>query len=396
MKTASFAFVFIVVLLDVLALGIVIPVLPMLIEQMSGGSTAQAAVWVGVFSTVWALMQFVFSPMMGALADTFGRRPVILISCFALAADYVLMALAPTLVWLLIGRVLSGIFAANAVAATAYIADVTPAEHRAAKFGMLGAAWGLGFVLGPALGGWCGEIDLRLPFWVAGGVTLANALFGAFVLPESLPHARRVPFEWRKANPIASLSFIGQHAGLTRLALVNFIYNVVHYIFPTVFALYTSQRYGWSPQKLGFTLAFVGVLTIIVQGGLVRPIVRTLGEKRAMWCGLSAGGLGFLAAGLSGSEIGFWLALPLMSLMGVFNPAVQALMSERVGADAQGRLQGFNASVVGVAGLVGPAIFSASFAAVVQSKTAAVWLGLPFFIATVMMFGAMLIALRKT
>jgi DHA1 family tetracycline resistance protein-like MFS transporter len=392
---ASFIFIFIVVLLDVVALGIVIPVLPMLIEQMVGGSVASAAYWVGIFTTAWALMQFLCSPIMGALSDRYGRRPVVLISCFALAADYVLMALAPTLLWLFVGRILSGIFSANAVAAMAYIADVTKPEERAAKFGMLGAAWGLGFVLGPALGGWLGEFDLRLPFWVAGAVTLANAVYGVFVLPESLKPEHRAPFEWKKANPISALNMISQHAGLLRLSVVNLIYNVVHYIFPTVFALYTSHRYGWTPQKLGLTLALVGIFTVIVQGFLVRHVVNAVGEKKALWIACIGGTLGFILAGWSPTEMGFWLALPLLSLMGLFGPSVTALMSHKVPADAQGRLQGFNVSITGVAGLVGPAIFSATFAHAIANVSKYLVIGAPFYLAAAMMVWAMVLTFRS-
>jgi MFS transporter, DHA1 family, tetracycline resistance protein len=384
-RPAAFWFIFVVVLLDVMALGIVIPVLPKLVESFSGGDIARAAYWVGVFTTVWALAQFVCSPIAGALSDRYGRRPVVLLSCFALAIDYALMALAPNLMWLLVGRILSGVFAANAVAATAYIADVTPEAERAQKFGMLGAAWGLGFVLGPALGGWLGGIELRLPFWVAGGVTFVNALYGFFVLPESLKAENRAAFDWKKANPLSGLSLLAQHKGLLPLAIINFLYNVAHYIFPTVFALYTSYRYGWSPQVLGFTLALVGVLTIIVQGALVQPIVKAVGERKALWIGLTCGAAGFAWLGLAQTQWVYWSGLPLLAFMGLFGPAVQALMTQKMPADAQGRLQGFNASVTGIAGLVGPIIFSTSFAAAIASGANAPYPGMPFFIATLLM-----------
>lgn len=391
----AFWFIFIVVLLDVIALGIVIPVLPMLVESFTGGSVARAAYWVGFFTTVWALAQFVCSPIAGALSDRYGRRPVVLISCFALAADYVLMALAPNLFWLLIGRILSGIFAANAVAATAYIADVTPESERAQKFGMLGAAWGLGFVLGPALGGWLGGIDLRLPFWAAGGVTFVNALYGYFVLPESLAKEHRAKFDWKKANPISSLQLLAQYRGLLPLATINFFYGVAHYVFPTVFALYTSYRYGWSPQVLGFTLALVGVLTILVQGVLVQPIVKAIGERKALWLGLTCGALGFLWLGLATTEWQYWSGLPLLALMGLFGPASQALMTQKMPPDAQGRLQGFNASVTGIAGLVGPTLFSTSFGFAIANGANAAYPGMPFFIAGLLMAGGLALSLKR-
>ncbi len=394
-RPGAFWFIFIVVLLDVIALGIVIPVLPMLVESFTGGNVAQAAYWVGFFTTVWALAQFVCSPIAGALSDRYGRRPVVLISCFALAADYVLMALSPNLFWLLIGRILSGVFAANAVAATAYIADVTPESERAQKFGMLGAAWGLGFVLGPALGGWLGGMDLRLPFWVAGAVTFVNALYGYFVLPESLAKENRAKFDWKKANPISSLQLLSQYRGLLPLATMNFLYGIAHYVFPTVFALYTSFRYGWSPQVLGFTLALVGVLTILVQGILVQPIVKAIGERKALWLGLICGALGFLWLGLAKTEWQYWSGLPLLAFMGLFGPASQALMTQKMPSDAQGRLQGFNASVTGIAGLIGPTVFSTSFGFAIASGVNAPFPGMPFFIAAALMGFGFVLSLKR-
>ena len=239
---AAQAFIFVTVALDVLAMGIVIPVLPKLVEAFLGGNTARAAEVFGVFGTVWSLMQFVCSPVLGVLSDRFGRRPVILLSNFGLGFDYILMALAPTVRWLFVGRVISGITGASFTTAGAYIADVTPPEKRAAGFGMIGAAWGLGFVLGPALGGLLGEVSPRLPFWVAAGMTLLNAMYGLFVLPESLPPERRRAFSWRRANPVGSLTLLRSHHELFGLAGVNILYFLAHQALPSVFVLYTGYR----------------------------------------------------------------------------------------------------------------------------------------------------------
>src|SRR5712691_795049 len=222
-RRAAFIFVFITVLLDMLALGIVIPVLPKLVVDFLSGDTARAAEIYGIFGTVWALMQFIFSPVHGALSDRFGRRPLILISNFGLALDYVLMALAPNLWWLFVGRVISGITAASISTAYAYVADVTPPQDRAARFGMLGVAFGAGFILGPAIGGLAGSVDPRLPFWIAAALSLANAAYGFFILPESLPPERRSPFRWRRANPIGSLVLLRSHKRLAAFATVNFL-----------------------------------------------------------------------------------------------------------------------------------------------------------------------------
>jgi MFS transporter, DHA1 family, tetracycline resistance protein len=243
-RRAAFAFVFVTVLLDMLAIGIIIPVLPKLVVDFVGGDAVEGARVYGLFGTVWALMQFAFSPVQGALSDRFGRRPVILISNFGLGLDYVVMALAPSLSWLFLGRVISGITAASISTSYAYIADVTPADKRAARFGLLGAAFGMGFVLGPALGGFTGAVDPRLPFWIAAGLSLANALYGFFVLPESLPPERRSAFAWRRANPVGALTLLRSQAALIGLAGVNFLGNLAHAALPSVSVLYMMYRYG--------------------------------------------------------------------------------------------------------------------------------------------------------
>src|SRR5215467_11383062 len=292
-RSAAFIFVFITILLDMLALGIIIPVLPRLVVDFVGGDAARGADYLGLFGTVWALMQFVFSPVHGMLSDRFGRKPVILISNFGLGLDYIVMALAPTLWWLFAGRIISGICAASISTSYAYIADVTPAEKRAARFGMMGVAFGVGFVLGPALGGLAGNIDPRLPFWIAAALSLANGLYGVFILPESLPADRRAPFAWRKANPVGSLVLLRSHPELAGLAMSNFVSNVAHVVLPSVFVLYVGYRYGWNEGAVGLSLAAVGAAVIAVQAGLIGPIVQRIGDRRALLFGLACGTAGF-------------------------------------------------------------------------------------------------------
>ena len=281
-REAAFAFIFATVLLDMLAIGIVIPVLPKLVVDFVGGDTEQAAKIFGIFGTAWALMQFLFSPFQGALSDTFGRRPLIVISNFGVGLDYVLMALAPTLGWLFVGRVISGITAASIATAYAYVADVTPPDKRAARFGLLGAAFGAGFVLGPALGGLAGSISPRLPFWIAAGLSLANAFYGFVVLPESLSPARRAAFRWQRANPFGALVLLRSHAELFGLAFVNFFGNLAHAVLPSIGVLYMLYRYGWDESTVGLTLAAVGMASIIVQGGVVGPVTKWIGERAAL------------------------------------------------------------------------------------------------------------------
>src|SRR5215831_7243554 len=320
-RSAAFIFVFITILLDMLALGIIIPVLPRLVVDFVGGDAARGADYLGLFGTVWALMQFVFSPVHGMLSDRFGRKPVILISNFGLGLDYIVMAMAPTLWWLFAGRVISGITGASFATAGAYIADVTPPEKRAAGFGMIGAAWGVGFVMGPALGGLLGKVNPRLPFWAAAGLTLLNALYGLFVLPESLAPESRKAFSWRRANPVGSLALLRSHPELLGLSSVNFIYMLAHQVLPSVFVLYASFRYGWDAPATGLTLTVVGIFNIIVQAGLVKRIVERFGERRALLAGLLCGGIGFAIFGLAPTGGAFLGALPIFAFMGLFGPA---------------------------------------------------------------------------
>jgi len=394
-RKATLAFIFFVVMLDVLAMGIIIPVLPKLVESFVDGDTARAAKMYGVFGIAWAAMQFVFSPLLGAISDRYGRRPVVLISCFGLGLDYIFMALAPNLTWLFVGRLISGITAASIATAFAYIADVTPPEKRAASFGMVGAAFGAGFVLGPALGGFLGASDPHLPFWVAAGLSLLNACYGLFVLPESLPAEKRAGFSWRRANPFGSLQLLNAHGQLLLLAFIGFLIQLAHVVLPAVTVLYMGYRYGFDPQQVGFTLAGVGVCSIIVQGMLVRPVVARLGERRALVLGLLCGAIGFSVYGWAPTGLLFCLGIPLMSLWGFAGPALQGLMSARVGASEQGQLQGANTSLQGIAGMLGPGLFTQTFAACIGPLAAWHLPGAPFFAAAAMLFGATLLALRS-
>jgi len=344
------------------ALGLVIPVLPYLVEDFLGGDTARAAKVYGLFGTVWALMQFVSMPVMGALSDRFGRRRVILISNLGLALAYVLTAVASNLAWLLVARIVSGICAASISTGMAYVADVTPAPQRAAAFGRVGVAFGLGFVLGPALGGILGAVEPRLPFWVAAAFSLANAAYGVFVLPESLPAERRRPFEWRRANALGSLRLLRSHRELAGLAGVVFLSNLAHAALPATFVLYASYRYGWDERDVGLVLALVGVSSAVVQGLVVGPFVRRFGERQALLGGLACGALGFLVYGFAASGTMFLAAVPVVAMWGLASPAAQGIMTRLVTADQYGELQGANGAVMGVATMIGPTLFAATFA----------------------------------
>src|SRR4030081_2662027 len=285
-RRGAVIFIFVTILLDTLALGVIIPVLPKLVESFVDNDTASAARIFGLFGTACALMQFFFSPILGGLSDRFGRRPVVLLSNFGLALDYVLMALAPSLAWLFVGRVISGITSASISTSFAYIADVTPAEKRAAVFGKIGAAFGAGFILGPAIGGLLGGMDPRLPFWVAAGLSFANTLYGFLILPESLPSDRRSPFRWKSANPLGSLHLLRSDRVLAGLSLANFFGQVAHVVLPSPFVLYATYRYGWDAATVGLTLALVGICAMVVQGAGIGPIVGRLREGPALAAGV--------------------------------------------------------------------------------------------------------------
>jgi MFS transporter, DHA1 family, tetracycline resistance protein len=393
-RGAAVAFIFVTILLDMFALGLIAPILPKLVESFVDNDTASAARIFGLFGTAWALMQFFFSPVLGALSDRFGRRPVVLLSNFGLALDYVLMALAPSLSWLFIGRIISGITSASVSTAFAYIADVTPPERRAAMFGKIGVAFGAGFILGPAIGGLLGGMDPRLPFWVAAALSFANTLYGLLILPESLPRERRSPFRWKSANPFGALHLLRSDRVLAGLSVANFIAQLAHVVLPSTFVLYATHRYGWDTKTVGLTLAAVGICSMAVQGTTIGPIVRRFGERRALLLGLGCGAAGFLIFGAAPNGALFWVGIPVMALWGVAGAASQALMTQLVAPDQQGQLQGATSSVQSVSQLVGPFLFTLTFAYFIGAQAPVRLPGAPFLLASALLVLSLLIAAR--
>ena len=395
-RRAAILFILVTVLLDMLSFGIVIPVLPKLVEEFLSGDTAKAAVIYGLMGTAWALMQFICAPIQGALSDRFGRRPVVLLSNLGLGLDYLVMALAPNVVWLIIGRTISGIASSSFSTAGAYIADVTPVEERAAAYGKIGMVFGLGFVVGPALGGWLGSFDPRLPFWGAAALSLLNAGYGFFVLPESLPPQSRMAFGWRRANPVGSLVLLRSHHELFGLAAVAFLGYLAHAVLPSTSVLYMGYRYGWGTAAVGLMMAGVGVAAMIVQGGLIRPITSRFGERATLLAGSLSGGAGFFIYGVAPEGWIFCLGIPIMAFWGLSGPATQALMSRRVRLSEQGQLQGAIASINGVAGLLGPTLFTEVFAYFIGPGAGGHLPGAPFLLASLLLISAGAIAWRTT
>jgi DHA1 family tetracycline resistance protein-like MFS transporter len=395
-RRAALAFIYVTIGLDMIALGLVLPILPTLVMQLLNNDAAAAARVYGLFSMAWALMQFIFSPIVGALSDRFGRRPVLLVSNFGLGLDYILMALAPGIGLLFVGRIIAGITAASISTGAAYIADVVPPDKRAGAYGLMSVLFGAGFVFGPMVGGLLAAISPRLPFWVAAGFSLTNAAYGFFILPESLPPEKRGAFLWRRANPLGSLALLRSHTGLLGLAATNFIGQIAHYSLSSMFILYGMYRYGWDQKEEGLYLGAIGLGSAIVGGLLVRPVVAYLGERRALLVGLACGMIGFIIFGLAETNLMFLAGLPMLALWGLADPALQQLMTRHVAASEQGQLQGAGNSTLGIAGLIGPALFTQIFAHFIARPEPWHLAGAPYFLAGLLMLGAIVTAWAAT
>ena len=394
-RQAAIPFVLFTLFLDILGIGLIIPILPRLIEELSGGNVASASTTFGLLASLYSLMQFLFAPVVGSLSDRYGRRPVILASLLGSALDYALLAVAPTLGWFYLGRVVAGITGANITAASAYIADVSPPEKRAQSFGLIGAAFGLGFIAGPALGGLLGHMGLRVPFWAAAGLTLVNWAYGMWIMPESLKPEHRRPFSWQRANPVGSFLWLRQHPVVLGLTGTFFLLYLAQAAVHSTWVLYTGYRYHWTVAQTGLSLAIVGVMAAIVQGGLVRKIVPRLGEQRAITLGLGMSVVTMAGYGLATQGWMIYVILVIGSLGGISGPAAQALISRSVGVDEQGAIQGALSSVGSVAGILGPLISSHLFAYFIGPRAPFVLPGAAFFVGSVFLLGALLLALRS-
>ncbi len=394
-RKPALAFIFVTLFLDILGIGLIIPILPKLIQQFEGGSVTAAANTFGLLAALYGLMQFIFAPVLGNLSDRFGRRPVILASLFGSGLDYLLLAYAPNLGWFFFGRVVAGITSANFTAAAAYIADISPPEKRAQNFGMIGVAFGLGFIAGPALGGLLGNIGLRMPFLVAAGLTLLNWLYGLLVLPESLVPGNRRAFDWRRANPVGSLLALRRHPVVIGLTGAYFLFYLAHQVFPATWVLYTGHRYSWTPGQVGASLAMVGLMAAIVQGGLTRSIIPALGERRSVIVGLALGVASYAAYGLATQG---WMVYPIIafgSLGGICSPAMQGLISRSVGANEQGALQGALTSLSSITGVIGPPLATGLFSFFISERAPVRIPGAAFFFSSLLIIGAIVLAARS-
>ena len=391
----AFRFIFAAAVINAVSFGIMIPVLPNLIKEFTGGDTAAASEWNVLFGAVWGVMQLFCGPILGMLSDRYGRRPILLVSLGGLAIDFLFMALAPSLMWLFVGRVINGLTAASFSTANAYVADVTPPDKRAKAYGWMGSAFSFGFLVGPALGGFLGDIDLRLPFFVAAALTTANWLYGFFILPESLPPEKRVArFDWKRANPVGALSFLRSHNELLGLASIGFLFQLAHTVLPAIFVLYTGYRYGWTPGFMGLTMMATGLAGVIVQTLLVGPVVARIGERGALLLGAAAGAAGFAIYGMAQTGWAYMLGVPVFALMNFLMPGLQGLMTRRVEPSAQGQLQGANQALQGIASVIGPVIFGMTFAWSVRHEGALHQPGLAIYLAAALLVAALLLSLR--
>lgn len=391
-RRAAATFIFLTVTMDMLALGMIAPVLPRLISGFMNGNAVNAAQMLGIFGTVFAGIQFLFSPVLGSISDRFGRRPVVLLSNFGLGFDYLLMAWAPALGWLCVGRIISGLTASSVPTAMAYMADVTPQEKRASAFGLLGAAFGMGFVLGPALGGLLGSINPRLPFWVAGSLSLLNGMYGLFVLPESLKKENRSPFSWRRANPVGSVALLGRKKVLLGMAAVLLLGYTAQQSLMNVYVIYCDYRFHWTDRTVGLSLATVGMFSGLYGALLVKRAVGKLGERGAMSTGLIFGAIGWVMMGYSTNGILMWAGIPVLNLMAIVWPSAQSIMSREVSVSEQGQLQGAVQSLRGIAGLLGPGLFTYIFSKSIGTGAVIHAPGMAFYVAAGILILSLIVA----
>ncbi len=389
-------FVLLTVMIDAMGIGLIMPIMPSLIVELQGGSLADAVIWGGILSTAFAVMQFLFSPVLGSLSDAIGRRPVLLVSLFVMALDYLVMALAGSLWLLLAGRIVGGITAATQATAGAYIADISKPHEKAANFGLIGAAFGAGFVLGPLMGGLLAEMGTRAPFYAAAALAAMNFVLGWLVMRETVTKRTRRPFDWRRANPFGAFRAMARIPGIAPLLWVYFLYSVAIYVYPAIWPYFTAERFGWSPQVIGLSLGIYGICMALVQGWILRHSVRWVGERGSVLWGqafdlVSFGILGVIANG----TLALFL-IPVSALGALVQPALQGIMSRAVADNQQGELQGVMTAVHALSMIISPLMMSATFAHFTRQDAPLYLPGAPFLVALILMLAGGLVFLRCT
>ncbi len=392
---SAVGFILVTLLIDFTGFGIIIPVLPSLIESFTGGSTAIAAIYAGWLTLSYAVVQFLFAPILGGLSDKYGRRPILLFSLFGLGVDYLFLAFAPSIFWLFVGRIIAGIAGASFTTAQAYIADISTPEKRSQNFGMVGAAFGVGFIIGPIIGGIFSQYGTEVPFLIAAGLSLINWLYGYFILPESLPKSRRRSFEWKRANPIGSFMNISKYKGMAGLLLALFLLYLASHAVQSNWAFYTQEKFNWTEANIGYSLGFAGIVVAIVQGGLIRIIIPKLGNKISVYIGLTFYIIGFTLFGLANQG---WMMYAFMipyGLAGIAGPAIQGIISNEVAADSQGEMQGLLTGLMSLGAIIGPWVMSHIFAHFIDERNAIYFPGAPFMLAAFLTFVGLIFCMRS-
>ena len=392
---AALGFIFATLLIDVMGLAIIIPVIPKLIEHLIHGDVSEASSYSGWLTAVYASMQFLFSPMIGNLSDKFGRRPVLLCSLLGFGIDYTFLAFAPTIAWLFVGRTIAGVTGASFTTASAYIADISAPEKRAANFGLVGVAFGLGFIIGPVIGGILGKYNVQYPFLAAAGLAFLNAIYGYFILPESLPKEKRRDFDWKRANPIGSLVQMSKYKEVIGLAVSLFLVYFAVQSVQSVWTFYTIKKFAWSEDMIGYSLGLVGLLVAVVQGGLIRLILPKLGEHRSIWVGLLIYSLGLFLFAFADKGWQMFAYLVPYCLGGIAGPALQGYMSTSVPDNEQGELQGGLTSLMSLSSIFGPLLMTWSFYHFTRADAPFQFPGAPFVIGGVLMLLSALLAVRS-
>lgn len=391
-KQAALGFIFVTLLIDVTGFGLIIPVMPKLIEELIHGNVSDASRYGGWLGFAYAIMQFIFAPVIGNLSDKYGRRSVLLFSLFGFGIDYILLSFAPNITWLFIGRMIAGITGASFTTATAYIADISSPQDRAKNFGMVGAAFGVGFIIGPVMGGFLGQIGTRVPFYVSAALCLLNWLYGFFILPESLPKEKRRPFDWKRANPLGSLLLLRRYSGVSALVgSLVLIYIAAHAVQST-WSFFTIEKFHWSEQLIGLSLGLVGVLVGAVQGGLIRYVNPKLGNERSVYIGLLLYAFGMLLFGLASASWMLFVFLVPYCLGGIAGPALQAIITGHVPQNEQGELQGALTSLMSATSIIGPPLMTNLFAFFTAKSAPVYFPGAPFILGAVLMLASAVIA----
>ncbi|WP_290798924.1 TCR/Tet family MFS transporter [Flavihumibacter sp. UBA7668] len=389
---AALGFIFITLIIDVTGLGIIIPVIPKLISQLIDGNVSEAASYGGWLGFAYAITQFVCAPVLGNLSDRFGRRPVLLLSLLGFGVDYIFMAYAPTIGWLFVGRIIAGLFGASITTASAYIADISTAENRAQNFGMIGAAFGIGFIIGPVIGGVLGEYGAKIPFLAAAGLSLLNALYGYFVLPESLAVENRRSFDWKRANPLGSFQHLRKYPAVSGLVISFVLIYIAAHAVQTTWTYYNIEKFGWSEQMIGYSLGLVGLMVALVQGGLIRVVIPKLGYQRSVYTGLFLYSLGFLLFAFATETWMMFAFTAVYCLGGITMPAIQGIISSVVPPNEQGELQGGLTSLMSATSIIGPPLMTTLFAYFTQPGAPVYFPGAPFLTAAILVLISGLLA----